>query len=155
MSIERLFADKEDEWGNTAPAKGNEASRDDVPDGDYEMEITSARVIEKDEDLLIIYNMVVLGPVNAGLNHVKFSAMKDAQNMSYVKRELFKLGLECARLSDMQHVLNEAAGMQVAVTLKTAKNNKYQNTYFNRLLKPAGEAKSSEVKDPGGDSLPF
>jgi hypothetical protein len=165
MSLEsdvaQEIADMDSTFGVVAPAV--QRNKNSVPDGNYRVliNVVHFKRSEKSQELLLEWNMEVYdeeGDYNqAPLERVNF--LRTDKNIAWMKNDLEKAGLECAKLTVSQIVPLLPSLSRVVIDVTTKKDGKYFNVYINGVADiDAGEAPPTlgdddvpDVTDPFAD----
>ena len=125
----------------------------DVPDGKYQMSVESAKLERsKAGNAMLLWQMRVMGPRHSGRRHWHRNMMMSAQNMKWLKRDLYTAGIRITKTSDLPGCLQDFQDVLLEVQLKTKGDN--QNSYINKRLS-AAEVPDLPGADDDGDDLAF
>ena len=115
----------------------------DVPDGRYQVEITKAdlRYTKTNHDPMLVMELTILGPKYNNRKIWHNRVFLNSESMRWLKNDLTICGLKLARLTDLNHRLNELVGVRLEIVKRT--NGEYTNIYFQKRLvappKPTGD----------------
>lgn len=145
----------QNDW-NDAPVK---TSSSVPPDGTYDVFIENVSYSETDKDGFesdpqFVYNLRIRGGEYDQTTFKKFTTIRTAKNLSFLKGELTKLGLTVPEnIEDIPDVFLNARGSLIEITIKTRKYNDkdYQDIYINKLIGKEAEAFGGD----GNDEIPF
>ena len=139
-----------DEDFESAEYDENDAS-DGLPDGRYQMIVESAKLERsKAGNAMLLWQMRVMGPRHSGRRHWHRNMLMSAQNMKWLKRDLYTAGIRITKTSELPERLQEFQDVLLEVQLKTRGEN--QNSFINKRLS-AGEV--PDMPDDDGDDLAF
>ena len=125
----------------------------DLPDGKYQMSVESAKLERsKAGNAMLLWQMRVMGPRHSGRRHWHRNMMMSAQNMKWLKRDLYTAGIRITKTSDLPGCLQDFQDVLLEVQLKTKGDN--QNSYINKRLS-AAEVPDLPGADDDGDDLAF
>ena len=107
---------------------------DSLPDGKYQVEVAAVEltISKSGGNPMLAWELSVLGPRYIGRKIWRNNMIMSAENIRWLKQDLWKCGLELEKLSDLKKRLNELLDIRLEVTLKTKKN--IQNVFLNKLL---------------------
>jgi hypothetical protein len=143
----------------TAPAeRDGSGERTEVADGKYQAKV--ARVELKDSkqgNAMLEWELDILGPRSAGRKIWRRNMLASADNIKWLKQDLFTCGLTLQRLNDLndQRVLSALIGVTLQVTKKT--KGDYSNVYFDKRIALGAQpaAKQGVVPAVDDDDVPF
>ena len=122
-----------------------------LPDGRYQMSVESAKLERsKAGNALLLWQMRVMAPHHAGRRHWHRNMLISAQNMKWLKRDLYTAGIRVEKVSDLPKHLQDFQDVLLEVQLKTRGAN--QNTFINKRLS-AGDVGTTPEDD--SDDLAF
>lgn len=121
-------------------------SLEEVPDGKYQVRIDAVRLDRSQKgDPMIKWDLIVIAGSLAGRHIFKNSVITPAA-LPFVKGDLKTLGLELAKLSDLQQRLEELLDITLEITKRT--RGEYANVYFNKRIQlAAGTAPQASADD--------
>ena len=142
---------------------------DDVPDGKYQVFVDSVEVTRSKEKQkrMLKWTLRITGPKQAGRLLWKYHMIESAENMVWLKRDLWTCGLKIEKLSDLQVHLTDLLDVGLTIEKKVKVNKttgkKFDNIYFKGCIEIGDEQKqAAKTSDPGNipppeepDDLPF
>ena len=127
------------------------AGGEGLPDGRYQMSVESAKLERsKAGNALLLWQMRVMAPHHAGRRHWHRNMLISAQNMKWLKRDLYTAGIRITKLSELPDHLQDFQDVLLEVQLKTRGEN--QNSFINKRLSAADVP---DAPDDDGDDLAF
>ncbi|KKL89709.1 hypothetical protein LCGC14_1911940, partial [marine sediment metagenome] len=135
-------------WKGASPRQ----SGSPVPDDDYGMEMVSAIISESKSSgrLQVVFTLKVLEGDYEGKEIKKYAGMDTPDNLDYLQGDLQALELEIPDdIDDLGPVLEEAAGLQVDVTVRT--NDSFVNLDFNELLTESAEGEEAAEEETNAE----
>lgn len=129
-----------------------ESPSESVPDGKYQAvvhKVELARSKQTDTPMLK-WQLKVIAPHSVGRMIFRNNMLGSAENVKWLKQDLFTCGLELDKLSDLPGRLEELLDVALEVTVKT--KGEYSNVFLNRRIDA-----DTEAGDPmaGMDPLQF
>ena len=120
---------------------------DSLPDGRYQVEVAAVELtISKSAgNPMLAWELTVLGPRYVGRKIWRNNMMITAENIRWLKQDLWKCGLKLEKLGDLKTHLDELLNRRLEVTLKTKKE--IQNVFFNKLLTGKDQGKTNNFAD--------
>lgn len=117
-------------WKNADVTDDN---RSEIPDGKYlcRVEEVELKVSKAGKDMLA-HRLLILDGKYKGRKLFKNSLITSEENVKYLKKDLYTLGIQLERLSDLPNHLNSLLDIEVQVTVKT--KGEYQNVWFDKRL---------------------
>jgi hypothetical protein len=127
-----------------------ERENDPIPDGKYQVSVHKvelARSKQTDQPMLK-WQLKILAPRYAGRIIFRNNMLASAENIKWLKQDLFTCGLELAKLSELPDRLTDLLDVGLEVTVKT--KGEYSNVFLNRRLDLSTASAAAEM-----DMLPF
>jgi hypothetical protein len=127
-----------------------ERENDPIPDGKYQVSIHKvelARSRQTDQPMLK-WQLKIIAPKYVGRLIFRNNMLASAENIKWLKQDLFTCGLELAKLSELPDRLTDLLDVGLEVTVKT--KGEYSNVFLNRRLDMATASAAAEM-----DMLPF
>lgn len=120
---------------------------DSLPDGRYQVEVASVEltVSKAAGNPMLAWELTVLGPRHIGRKIWRNNMMISADNIKWLKQDLWRCGLKLTKLSDLKARLEELLDIRLDVSLKTKR--KIQNVFFDKLIPGKGPVKQDDVED--------
>lgn len=135
-------------WEESEPTRAGAA----VPDDNYVCRIESAILEEAKSSgrMQVHYDSVILEGDFTDRHVHKYDGLDTPENLPYVQGTLEALELEIPEnLGDIGEVLEEAAGLVVAVTVNT--RDEFTNIYFNELVEGYEAGEEEKATEEGED----
>lgn len=128
-----------------APADGGDGK---IPDGKYQMRVQDASMTRAQTSgaPMLKLKLRVEGPTLVG-RIVWRNSVIAADKIEYLKRDLSRLGLALAKLSDLPAQIGNVKGVLVEVTAKT--NGEFQNYYIDKRVAEVGGGGAASGFDGG------
>ena len=115
-------------------AAPTENPNDPVPDGKYQAvvhKVELARSKQNDTPMLK-WQLRIIAPHSVGRFIFRNNMLGNAENIKWLKQDLFTCGLELEKLSDLPNRLEDLLDVAIEVTVKT--KGEYSNVFINRRL---------------------
>ena len=145
------LAELDEVWFNIEPDDPN--SFDDLPDGKYACRIDRVEVKPSKTSgrLQLVWEFVVEEGDYEGRRIWKYSGLENAENLKFLKNELWRIGLQLQLISQIEEHLTELLDLIVEVQIKTKKkgDQEFRNVYVNKRLDVSG------TDDFKPDDVPF
>jgi hypothetical protein len=120
----------------SAPAERENKGSDSVPDGKYQVRISRLTMTEskKGNNPMLEFELDILGPKCAGRKLWKRNMLVSADNIKWLKGDLYVCGLVLKNLNDLndQEILGTLIGVTLEVTKKT--KGEYENVYLDKRI---------------------
>jgi hypothetical protein len=125
-----------------APAEG---AKIELPPGRYVMNVVKGEVFESKEGRLFLrLDLGVMEGDMSGVIVSKLFTLDDPSRLSWLKKDMFTLGIMVQKLSELPAALSKITDQALMVEVK--QNGKYTNYYINGKAAP---------KADGGKDVPF
>lgn len=118
-------------------AKAPVADDGKIPDGKYQVRIQDAQLTRSQttQAPMLKFKLRVEGPSHIGRVLWRNSVIA-SDKLEYLKKDLLRVGLTLAKLSELPSMLSTVKGVLIEVTTKT--NGDYQNIYIDKRINEAG-----------------
>jgi hypothetical protein len=111
-----------------------ERENEPVPDGKYQVivhKVELARSKQSDQPMLK-WQLKVIAPNYVGRLVFRNNMLASAENIRWLKQDLFTCGLELAKLSELPANLTKLLDVGLEITVKT--KDEFSNVYLNRRI---------------------
>lgn len=143
LDIRSRLRNQQKEWEQMD--SGN-SDFENVPDGDYEVEIVKTIIKDADDWLRLNWHLRIISSKHAG-RYVFENTNLEGDQKRWTKTNLGICGVKLERYEDLPEVLDQVIGKKLKIKLvtKESRGKMYQNVYFERLILDQG--------DPGVDII--
>jgi hypothetical protein len=121
-----------------------------IPDGKYQTQVEAVELTRTLKgDPMLKWTLKVLGPTHAGRKLWRNNIMASSENIAWLKKDLYSVGLKLERLSELPANLDRLLDIRLEVTKKTRRGDDgrdYESVYINKRIKTADEAQGSSSK---------
>ena len=128
----------------------NEESFESVPDGKYQVSVDQVELTRTQKgDPMLKWTLKILGPTHAGRKLWRNNVMATPENRSWLKKDLYAVGLKLERLSELPANLDRLLDIRMEVTKKTRRGDDgrdYESVFINKRIKTADEAQGGSNK---------
>jgi len=146
----------DDEYDKLPAPERKGGDRTLIPDGNYDAEITGADLVRsKADDPMVKFSLRIKGPKQAGRLAWKYS-MVTRDGLERLKRDMFAVGLDDCKVSELPRRLPGVVGKVIAITLKSKGEN--QNVFLNRVVSDPDAGSNGNDDDappPSDGDFPF
>jgi len=134
-------------------AEVEERDFDAVPDGKYQVNVERVELTraQTSGNPMLKWTLRIFAPTHKGRMLWRNNVMASAENIKWLKQDLYTCGLQLSKLSDFPGYLEQLLNVKLEVTKRTRGEN--ENIYFNRRIVLADDPEM-----PGGameDMIPF
>lgn len=138
-----------DEDYASAPVESRDS--ENVPDGKYQVTVHKVELARsKTSDTpMLKWQLKIIAPAHIGRMIFRNNMMGSAENIKWLKQDLYACGLALDKLSELPNHLYELLDVALEVTVKT--KGEYTNVFLNKRIQTDDTATPSE----NVDILPF
>lgn len=134
-------------------AEVEERDFDPVPDGKYQVNVDKVELTraQTSGNPMLKWSLRIFAPNCKGRMLWRNNVMASAENIKWLKQDLYTCGLQLSKLSDLHGCLEQLLNVKLEVTKRTRGEN--ENIYFNRRIVLA-----DDPEIPGAameDMIPF
>jgi len=135
-----------------ASAEVEERSFEAIPDGKYQVQVDRLEMAhaKTSGNPMLKWSLKILGPSHQGRLLWRNNVMASAENIKWLKADLFACGLELEKLSDLPANLEKLLDVKLEITKRTRGEN--ENIYFNRRIVMDD---IPDANDELADDIPF
>lgn len=137
-------------------ASVEEKEFDEIPDGKYQVKVERVELTrsETSGNPMLKWALKILGPAHKGRLLWRNNVIANAENVKWLKQDLYTCGLRIEKLSDLSGKLESLLDVGLEVTKRT--KNEFENIYFNRrLVLDDANASGSAGGQDVNDMIPF
>ncbi len=115
-------------------AEVEEREFEDVPDGKYQVSVEKVELTrtQNSGNPMLKWTLRIIGPRFAGQFLWRNNVIATAENIKWLKTDLFTCGLEIEKLSDLPSNLEKLLDVKLEVTKRTKGEN--ENVYINKRI---------------------
>jgi len=119
---------------------------DTVPDGKYQVVVDRVELTRTQStgNPMLKWTLRILGPTQAGRLLWRNNVIATAENLKWLKTDLFTCGLQIEKLSDLPSNLERLLDVKLEVTKRTKGEN--ENVYLNKRI-VTDDARSTATQD--------
>jgi hypothetical protein len=128
---------------------GEATDFESIPDGHYQVRVDSVQLLRSSKgDPMLKWSLRVLGPTHEDRLLWRNNVMASADNVVWLKKDLFTCGLRLAKLSELPANLERLLDICLEVTKKT--KGDFESIYFNKRITTAAEAGQADAASTAG-----
>ncbi len=115
-------------------AEVEERDFDPVPDGKYQVNVDKVELTraQTSGNPMLKWSLRIFAPNHKGRMLWRNNVMASAENIKWLKQDLYTCGLQLSKLSDLPGYLEQLLNVKLEVTKRTRGEN--ENIYFNRRI---------------------
>lgn len=119
---------------------------DTVPDGKYQVVVDRVELTRTQStgNPMLKWTLRILGPTQSGRLLWRNNVIATAENLKWLKTDLFTCGLQIEKLSDLPSNLERLLDVKLEVTKRTKGEN--ENVYLNKRI-VTDDARSTATQD--------
>jgi len=119
----------------------NEREFEPIPDGRYQVIVDRVELVRTSKgDPMLKWTLRVLGPTHEGRLLWRNNVMASAENVKWLKRDLYACDLRIARLSELPANLERLLDIRLEVTKRS--KGEYESICINKRIRTAEEAQA-------------
>lgn len=120
---------------------------DTIPDGKYQVNIDKVELTRAQTtgNPMLKWSLRIIAPTHVGRFLWRNNMMVTAENIKWLKQDLYTCGLQLAKLSDLPANIERLLNVKLEVTKRTRGEN--ENVYLNRRIVLTAEQAAAEAAD--------
>ena len=137
-------------------AEVEEKEFDEIPDGKYQVKVDRVELTrsESSGNPMLKWALKIIGPAHKGRLLWRNNVIASAENVKWLKNDLYTCGLQIEKLSELSGKLEPLLDIGLEVTKRT--KNEFENIYFNRrIVLDDSDAVGSAGGASDNDMIPF
>ncbi len=104
-----------------------------VPDGKYQVSVERAEITTANSGApMLKWTLRIIAPNYIGRKLWRYNLMASAENIKWLKNDLYTCGLKIKKASDLAANLEKLLDIKIEISLRNSGD--FQNIYFNRLI---------------------